>query len=196
MLSFPILKLMPEPRHDKTSPTRPSEESQTGLSDQGPKQHIEWMARCVYQACRHLSFFTLFKNRNMALAFPIFFVWVFRGVSLRLLLQYTSVRFGWELSQVSHKRREPRTVESTRVSIQTNAIITIVAGVDLLLFSLVLPSVIRAVNTRFTLHPQALNLIIVRISIFILLTGSLLLGLALSPSLLIACKFIHSSSCR
>lgn len=42
----------------------------------------------------------LFESRSMLLAQPIFFIGVFRGISLRVLLQYTSVRFGWKLSQV------------------------------------------------------------------------------------------------
>lgn len=34
-----------------------------------------------------------FKNRDMILALPIFFVGTFRGISLQVLIQYTSVRF-------------------------------------------------------------------------------------------------------
>lgn len=42
----------------------------------------------------------LFSNWDMRLAAPVFLVSTFRGVSLRVLTQYTSNRFGWELDQV------------------------------------------------------------------------------------------------
>ena len=41
----------------------------------------------------------IFSNRNMRLAVPIFLVSTFRGMSLRVLIQYTSFRFGWKLAQ-------------------------------------------------------------------------------------------------
>ncbi|OQU99114.1 hypothetical protein CLAIMM_04796 [Cladophialophora immunda] len=43
---------------------------------------------------------TLFQQCNMLLAAPIFFITTFRGISVHMLLQYASVRFGWKLSQV------------------------------------------------------------------------------------------------
>lgn len=68
-----------------------------------PVQHTIQIVRNIFGSWQQLRILDLFKDRNMIFAFPIFMIGVFRGVSLRVLLQYTSVRFGWKLSQVSTK---------------------------------------------------------------------------------------------
>jgi len=42
----------------------------------------------------------LFRKRDMIFALPIFLVGVFRGISLRILPQYVSIKYGWRLEQV------------------------------------------------------------------------------------------------
>ena len=103
LLCFPVLAIMPESHANRanscqdidgdgermscssTSPYRKSRKTGTGI------QWYDWQMPNI---------FALFKYCNMLLAFPIFLVGVFRGVSIRLLLQYTSATFGWKLSQV------------------------------------------------------------------------------------------------
>ena len=46
------------------------------------------------------NYMPFFRNRNVLFVLPTFFVGTYRGVIIRMLLQYTSVRFDWKLSQV------------------------------------------------------------------------------------------------
>ncbi|KAI4125164.1 MAG: hypothetical protein LQ338_004419 [Usnochroma carphineum] len=191
LLCFPVLVIMPEP-HSKQSLSVEPEDSDSDLSatdhpnDKGDILHYAW------RTWRTASILGLFKDRNMMLAFPIFFIGVFRGISLRVLLQYTPVRFGWKLSQVSkffqHRLRDC----NAKLKIQTNAIITIVACVNLLVFFFALPGLIKFLNTRFSFPPQVLNIKIIRYSLSILVTGSVLMALAPTSALLIIGKRVFS----
>ena len=43
---------------------------------------------------------TILKQKNTLFTLPIFFISTFRATTLNVLLQYTSIRYGWKLSRV------------------------------------------------------------------------------------------------
>ena len=100
LLCFPIVKVMPEPQDEGGSALSSGTESDSELSSPVPLNDKKSIWRHAWDSWRKVSIMSFFKKRNMALAFPIFFVGILRGVSIRVLLQYSSVRFSWRLSQV------------------------------------------------------------------------------------------------
>ncbi|KAK7213376.1 hypothetical protein V2G26_020554 [Clonostachys chloroleuca] len=113
----------------------------------------------------------IFSTGKMRLASVIFLIGTLRGISLRALIQYTSVRFGWKLSR-------------------TNALIIEVALVNLLLFLFIMPALIRVVSIYLKPEAQVLSLGILKSSLSFLFVGSLLLAFAASSPLLIASTMI------
>lgn len=101
-LCVPVTLLMGR-TNSKGDSTRSAEAESTAMgqgngSNDAPTQSgsASWQKRSP-KAIEYLSFL---KSRNMLLALPIFLIGTFRAISLRVLVTYTSVRFGWKLSQV------------------------------------------------------------------------------------------------
>ena len=117
---------------------------------------------------------SLFKQRNFLLAVPIFIIGVFRPATLNLLLQYTSIRFGWSFAKAALLTSE-------------------VAGVGVVLFLVILPQTIILLQERYDYHPQVIDLGILRTSLVLLCIGATMIGLAPSSSTLIACKVLLSN---
>lgn len=130
---------------------------------------------------------SLFQNSNITIALPIFFVGTFRGISLRLLLHYTSVRFNWKLAEVC---QSVPTVAGSLLLIesQTNGLITEVAGVNLVLCLFAMPWILVYLKEHLHLQTQVVNLTVVRGSLLILACGSVLVALAPNSFLLILGK--------
>ena len=108
----------------------------------------------------------IFKTTNMILTVPVFLVGLLRPTTLDILLQYTSVQFGWNLSKAV-------------------ILVSEVAAVNMILFLLVVPQVIKFVQAKYRPHPQTIDLAIVRTSLFLLCGGAMLIGLAPSITTLI-----------
>lgn len=108
---------------------------------------------------RSENLFDLFKTRNMVLAVPVFLVGLLRPSTLNVLIQYTSTEFGWKLSKAV-------------------VLVSEVAAVNLLLFLVVVPQTMRLLRFRYQLHPQTIDLAVVRGSMLFLSLGALFLGLA------------------
>lgn len=178
---------MPEPQREGATSERAVQDPDFSPSSTSLKT-MKQTVQEVYGTWPKLRILDLFKSRNMILAFPVFMVGVFRGVSLRVLLQYTSVRFGWKLSQVSDANMD-RSQSSTLINQQTNAIISEVALVNLGLFFLALPTLLALLKSYTPLSTQEINLRIVQYSLMILVLGSVLLALAPSSIVLLICEF-------
>ena len=103
LLCFPILAIMPESQVNRANSCQDTDSDSERSSYSSTPPHrtsCKMEIGIPWYDSKMPSTFTVFRQRNMLLALPIFLVGVFRGVSIRLLIQYTSVSFGWKLSQV------------------------------------------------------------------------------------------------
>jgi hypothetical protein len=106
-IGFCYCVLIVVPRQDKLStPKRPT----TDAPALGTmiRSSIDSARSNVSRSSKNLKtamsgYLIFFQNRNMLLVLPTFFVGFYRGITLKMLLQYTSMRFGWKLSDVSQK---------------------------------------------------------------------------------------------
>ena len=191
MLCYVVLFAMPECQGDSSSieigHTKPASTSY-GLN---PAQNSDRISGVISRAMLAPDTDPLVCSRNIVLAFPIFLVGVFRGISIRVLLQYTSMRFDWKLSQVGNLILRKDWAFVLRDS-ETNGILSEVALVNLFLFSLILPYIMQLLKSSTSLSLQDINLKIIQCSLIILATGSILLALANSSELLVICELIDS----
>jgi hypothetical protein len=104
----------------------------------------------------------------MLLVVPVFLIAQLRPTTLSVLLQYSSVRFGWKLSG-------------------TAVILSAAAGTNLVTYLLIIPQLIGYIQSKYRTDPQVIDLAVARYSILLLTLGALLLGLAPSMTLLIIC---------
>ena len=95
LLCFPVLYVMPETlkSSDPTTQVAPAE------LDESTYLRESYSETTVYQTMQNGPWW-IFRCRNTLLVVPIFFVTTFRATTLSVLLQYTTVRFGWKLSSV------------------------------------------------------------------------------------------------
>lgn len=103
LLCFPVLAIMPESHINHAIPCQDTDSDSERLYYSSTRSHrtsYKMEVGIPWYDSQKPSISALFRQRNMLLALPIFLVGVFRGVSIRLLIQYTSVTFGWKLSQV------------------------------------------------------------------------------------------------
>ena len=170
LLCLPIITLIPDtrpadPNDDQPSaPTMIDERVENAPSVSNDSQ--------IIHAKLHTSSRGLldnFRNRNMVLAMQVFLVGLLRPSTLNVLIQYTSIKFEWKLSAAV-------------------ILVSEVAAINLMLFLLVLPQVMGLLQHGFHLHPQKIDLAVVRFSMLYLSVGALLLGLAPSVPTLILGK--------
>ena len=92
---FPVLYVMPETLNssDPTTQVKPAE------LDESTYLRESYSETAVDQPVEN-GLWWIFRCRNTLLVVPIFFVTTFRATTLSVLLQYTTVRFGWKLSSV------------------------------------------------------------------------------------------------
>ena len=83
-LVSPISKVNPEPENSATLRHR----NISILSDISIKANSDGLMKIL-------------KLKNTLFVLPVFFISTFRPTTLNVLLQYTSVRFGWKLSKAS-----------------------------------------------------------------------------------------------
>ena len=95
LLCFPVLYVMPETlkSSDPTTQVKPAE------LDESTYLRESYSETAVDQPMENGPWW-IFRCRNTLLVVPIFFVTTFRATTLSVLLQYTTVRFGWKLSSV------------------------------------------------------------------------------------------------
>jgi hypothetical protein len=113
------------------------------------------------------SLLSILRNRNMLLAFVILLINAFRPAMLSVLLQYASIRFVWRTSRAA-------------------TLISYVAVVNIIFFLLLLPRIITNL-ARKQVSPQTIDYTIVQISLFLLVLGAALIGLAPSIATLLPC---------
>ncbi|KAF2118388.1 hypothetical protein BDV96DRAFT_569813 [Lophiotrema nucula] len=173
VLCFSIIPLLPNTRQLERSSVNTASLLQTAGYDNGPSTNDSSASIGNSQTGSlpvqsHLL--SLFKRRNILLTVPIFIIGVFRPPTLNLLLQYTSIRFGWSFSNAALLTSE-------------------VAGVGVVLFLVVLPQAIILLQERCGYHPQVIDLSILRTSLALLCIRATMIGLASSSSSLIASGF-------
>ncbi|KAK2603984.1 hypothetical protein QQS21_003820 [Conoideocrella luteorostrata] len=170
LLTFPLLAIMPQ---DHT--TSESTLTTSGHSEDvhGLPEHRSIIRAITYASIDQYQLLNIiFSNRNMRLAAVVFLVCTFRGISMRAFIPYASVRFGWKLSR-------------------TNALISEVALVNLVLFFFIMPALLRMISKYFKPANQTLNVGIVKASLSLLFTGSLFLAFATNSAFFIAATMIY-----
>lgn len=161
LLCFPVLYMMPETQKfsDATTQIAPVE------LDESTYLRESYSETAVDHPVEN-GLWWIFRCRNTLLVVPIFFVTTFRATTLSVLLQYTAVRYGWKLSS-------------------TNALLSEVAGVNLLLVLFFLPGLTSLLQYRYKIPSPKIDLSVARVSLLVLAIGSLLIGLAPTAALMI-----------
>ena len=166
LLCLPIIALLPDTRCANTDQDQRYEQTVNGAwaENASSTSDIAQVQRSQPNSSRGLL--EDFKTRNILLAVPVFLVGQLRPSTLNVLIQYTSNNFKWKLSAAV-------------------TLVSEVAAVNLILFLLVLPQLIRFLQGRYHFQPQVIDLAVVRISMLLLSVGALFLGLAPSVTTLI-----------
>lgn len=112
------------------------------------------------------SFANVLWTRNFIVSLSVLLIGMQRQASLSILLQYAPVRFGLKISTAALFHTE-------------------VAIINITLFLLILPPVIRALISRGQLRPQSIDWMIILVSLLILALGAVLIGLAPSVYMLL-----------
>lgn len=101
-LCFPVLKIMPETRKEPAIKLFDGGRGSADFLSADTTSSAGSVLGMLLHGSAHQFrlLHVLFSSYNMRLSIPIFIVGTFRGISLRTLLQYTSVRFHWTLPQV------------------------------------------------------------------------------------------------
>lgn len=101
LLCFPVLSIMPELDRSK-APIAEAESHESNSGSHNTKLNVIQTMKAVLHATfdQFSVLRVIFSSPNMRLSIPIFLVGTFRSISLRVIIQYTSIRFGWKLSQV------------------------------------------------------------------------------------------------
>ena len=147
---MPIIALIPDTRTNHISARESDNATMCGPSDLVANAH-ESHDQQRRLPRRSESLLNLFKTRNMILAVPVFLVGLLRPSTLNVLIQYTSIEFGWKLSKAV-------------------TLVSEVAAVDLILFLVVVPQTMKMLRARYQLHPQTIDLAVVRGSMLFLST--------------------------
>lgn len=173
LLSLATIPLVPEtyqrvPTSSASSrrSTLGTEDHHTPVSDDGRTEDIE-----TNRPDDRNGLIALFRKRNMLLAVPIFVVGVFRPATMNVLLQYVSVRFNWKLSKAA-------------------LLISEVAAVNIVIFLLALPRLISVLQARYHIHPQVIDLRVLRSSLVLLFLGSFFIGISPNIPALISGKLM------
>ncbi|KAK4452014.1 hypothetical protein QBC34DRAFT_456941 [Podospora aff. communis PSN243] len=140
--AFPLLLMMPQGDASSSVTTAMNPGRNQHVRDgQESRRFLHTFAHASVDQYRLLKF--VFSSRNMRLAVAIFLVGTLRSISLRVLIQYASARFGWKLAA-------------------TGGLTSEVALVNLFLFFIIMPALIRFITQRFRPSAETLNLDIVR----------------------------------
>ena len=171
LLCLPIIALLPDTR--TADPDEDQHYDQTITDERVENASSASEIPHVHQKLKNSSRGLLddFRTRNMLLTVPVFFVGLLRPSTLNVLIQYTSNNFKWKLSAAV-------------------ILVSEVAAVNLILFLFVLPQLIRLLQRNYHLHPQVIDLAVVRVSMLLLSLGALLLGLAPNVPTLIVGKHV------
>ena len=154
VLCFPVVALIPDtcisiPRGGVFN----QEQAQASSSDPGVFHRDRRMQECPERLM------DVPRNSNMILAIPVFLIGLLRPSTLNVLIQYTSKYFDWRLSQAI-------------------MFVSEVAGINLLLYLIIVPKVMQIIREKYGLHQQMLDLAVVRGSMGCLSIGALLIALA------------------
>ena len=85
---------------------------------------------------------------------------------------------------------------SLTLKFQTNVLISEVAGVNLIIFLIVLPLLTMFLRTKYSVSPPKTDIAVARGSLLLLCVGSLLLGLAPNVGTMIPCMSVLSNCDR
>lgn len=132
-----------------------------------------------------LSYKLIATDRRLILALVAVFSVQFRDQTIDVLLPYTSKRFGWPLSQVcrsvSFLARDWRL---RLMFVQTNSLVSVVAGVNIVLFLVVLPVTTKVLQRKTEMRTTHTELLVTRVSFSLLTTGTVAMAIAWTPTLL------------
>ena len=174
-MCLPIIALIPDTRMTPSDARETDDATSDGPADlvANPLESQDQHQR-LHQRSENLI--KLFKTSNMILAVPVFLVGLLRPSTLNVLIQYTSIEFGWKLSEAV-------------------ILVSEVAAVNLILFLLVVPQTMILLRTRYQLHPQTIDLAVVRGSMLFLSLGALFLGLAPNLPALVFGQWVNVFGC-
>jgi hypothetical protein len=172
-LCIPVLIVMPESHKlDDDLSAQNSQQRSTGVdATLRPAASVHWKQIFGRWQEDQDSLISVFRRRNMLLAFMVLLVGTLRPATLSVLLQYATVRFDWKISKAA-------------------MLISEVAIVNIVLFLFILPQAIRWISFRWRIQPQTRDRIIVHVSLLILTLGALLIGLAPSIGALLPGEYI------
>jgi hypothetical protein len=136
---------------------RPTSETPVASSEDAGNDPGEENNACLSGGNHSLRF--LLRSYNVLITLVVFIVPAFRPTTTHVLLQYMSSRFHWKLSQ-------------------STLFISEIAVINMILYLLVLPRAILWVKSRFKTPQEVIDLAVVRLSLFLLVVGALLLGCA------------------
>lgn len=113
-------------------------------------------------------------DKRIILSLTALFVVQFRDQTIDVLLPYTSERFDWTLSE-------------------TNSLISALAGVNLVLFLIVLPYTTTLLQKKANLPTGHIDLLVTRVSFGLLMTGTLLMTIAWTSAIIIFALLIFAT---
>ena len=120
-----------------------------------------------------LAWRNLREGWHVCIAFLAFFVEAFGKQSLKISVQYASIRFDITIAQVSQFLSGYRCIKT---SFQAGYLFPIKAAVVFLLFALIVPFRARILH----LEPSIADYVLARVSIYLLAAGSAIMGIAAS----------------
>jgi hypothetical protein len=166
MMCIPVLILMPETHQGGNESASNLHSTQDNEVTATTVRGIVFQSECQDSLKPKTSLLAIFRQGRMLLAFLILYISAWRPGTVSVLLQYTTVRFGWQISQ-------------------TAMLISEIAIVNIVLFLIILPQLIAWISSRWRIQPQVIDWSIVITSLLLLALGSLLIGVAPSTSILI-----------
>lgn len=149
-----------------------------------------WRA-LIHQTREYFAFATC--DASVVALVSVFLVSKVGRQSLNLLLQYVSKRYDWSLSKASVEQRcLPRFGPLTTFTIQAGLLLSLRAGVNILLFTIVLPFVVTFATFKTSADPEtsatSKDLWIARASIILMIIGTLILSVSATPALMVIGK--------
>lgn len=126
---------------------------------------------------------SLLTDWRIAICMAIAFLTQFRYLNASILVPYTSVRFGWSISQVRLNKIRSYS-RCADILLQTSRLLSIVPNASLIVF-LLLPSLMEILQRRIGITKECNNLIVVRALLSMLVFGGTVLTVAPSIPVLI-----------
>jgi len=163
---------------DAPPDTESTDVESESLSEEAQK-NIRWK-NLIGKARQSFSFVT--RDRLVAVLLLAFLILRLGRQSFHMFLQYVSTKYHWSLAQVSFSR--PSVPAPLKILIpQTGFLISLRAGVNIILFTAVLPFIVTL--TYFKNSVISKDLLIGRASIILMVLGTVIIGVSSTSVLMI-----------